>query len=332
MEKILVTGSDGFIGSHLVEKLVREGYKVKAFVLYNSFNLWGWLDDIDEDLKDSIEVVAGDIRDPFGIDSAIKDCDIVVNLAALIAIPYSYHSPSSYVDTNIKGTLNILQSTKNHNIKKMIHTSTSEVYGSAQYVPIDEKHPLNAQSPYAATKIAADQLVLSYHRSFDIPTGIIRPFNTYGPRQSNRAIIPTVITQILSGSKNIKVGNIHPTRDFSFVEDTVNGILAAIKSENIIGQAVNLGAGFEISIDDTIKLISELTDKDILVVSDDKRKRKSLSEVDRLYSDNSLARKILDWKPEFTDINGFKMGLQKTIDWFSNEENRRKYKSDIYNI
>lgn len=332
MKKIFVTGADGFIGSHLVESLVKKGYDVKALVLYNSFNYWGWLDDINESIKKSIEVVTGDIRDPFGIDNAIKDCDVVINLAALIAIPYSYSSPSSYVDTNIKGTLNILESTKKHNIQKLIHTSTSEVYGSAQYIPIDEKHPNIAQSPYAATKIAADQLVLSYYRSFDTPAGIVRPFNTYGPRQSNRAIIPTTITQILSGSKEIRLGNTHPTRDFSYIDDTVNGIIKSINSDEIIGNVINLGSGFEISINDTIKLITEIIGKDIEVISDKVRVRKKLSEVDQLLSDNTLAKKILKWEPKYSNIEGFKLGLQKTIEWFSNEQNRNKYKSDIYNI
>ena len=332
MKKILVTGADGFIGSHLVESLVKKGYDVKAFVLYNSFNYWGWLDDVSDSTKSSIEVVTGDIRDPFGIDNAVKDCDIVINLAALIAIPYSYHSPSSYVDTNIKGTLNILESSKKHNIKKMIHTSTSEVYGSAQYIPIDEKHPNVAQSPYAATKIAADQLALSYFRSFDTPVGIIRPFNTQGPRQSNRAIIPTVITQILSGSNEIRLGNIHPTRDFSYVEDTVNGIIASIDSDNIIGNIINLGSGFEISINDTTKLISEIIGKDIKFISDKIRVRKKLSEVDQLLSDNNLAKNLLKWEPKYSNIEGFKLGLKKTIEWFSSEQNRNKYKSNIYNI
>jgi len=332
MKKIFVTGADGFIGSHLVESLVKKGYDIKALVLYNSFNYWGWLDDIDESIKKSIEVVTGDIRDPFGIDNAIKDCDVVINLAALIAIPYSYSSPSSYVDTNIKGTLNILESTKKHNIQKLIHTSTSEVYGSAQYIPIDEKHPNIAQSPYAATKIAADQLVLSYYRSFDTPAGIVRPFNTYGPRQSNRAIIPTTITQILSGSKEIRLGNTHPTRDFSYVDDTVNGIIKSINSDDIVGNVINLGSGFEISINDTIKLITEIIGKDIKVKSDKVRVRKKLSEVDQLLSDNTLAKKILKWEPKYSNIEGFKLGLQKTIDWFSSEQNRNKYKSDIYNI
>ncbi|MAC41805.1 MAG: NAD-dependent dehydratase [Pelagibacterales bacterium] len=332
MKKIFVTGADGFIGSHLVESLVKKGYDVKALVLYNSFNYWGWLDDINESIKKSIEVVTGDIRDPFGIDNAIKDCDVVINLAALIAIPYSYSSPSSYVDTNIKGTLNILESTKKHNIQKLIHTSTSEVYGSAQYIPIDEKHPNIAQSPYAATKIAADQLVLSYYRSFDTPAGIVRPFNTYGPRQSNRAIIPTTITQILSGSKEIRLGNTHPTRDFSYIDDTVNGIIKSINSDEIIGNVINLGSGFEISINDTIKLITEIIGKDIKVISDKVRVRKKLSEVDQLLSDNTLAKKILKWEPKYSNIEGFKLGLQKTIEWFSNEQNRNKYKSDIYNI
>ena len=332
MDKILVTGADGFIGSHLVEALVKKGYNVKAFVMYNSFNSWGWLDDIDSSIKNSIEVVTGDIRDPFGVDNAIEGCDIVIHLAALIAIPYSYHSPSSYLETNITGTLNILQSAKTNKIKKVIHTSTSEVYGSAQYVPIDEKHPVVGQSPYAATKIGADQLALSYYRSFDTPVGIIRPFNTYGPRQSNRAIIPTVITQILSGSKEVKVGNIHPTRDFSFIDDTVNGIISGIESDNLLGKVINLGAGFEVSIHDTIKLIAEILNEDISIISDDKRKRKKFSEVDRLFSDNSLAKKMLGWKPVYNGNTGFKKGLQETIDWFSNPVNIEKYKSNIYNI
>ena len=332
MNKILVTGADGFIGSHLVESLVKKGYNVRAFVMYNSFNSWGWLDDIEESLKKSIEVISGDIRDPFGVDRAVEGCDAILHLAALIAIPYSYQSPSSYLDTNIKGTLNVLESVKNHNIKKIIHTSTSEVYGSAQYVPIDEKHPLIAQSPYAATKISADQLVLSYFKSFDIPAGIIRPFNTYGPRQSNRAIIPTIITQILNGSNEIKVGNTYPTRDFSFVDDTVNGIIAALESSNIIGKVFNLGAGFEISIKNTIELIAEIMNKEIEIISENKRIRNNLSEVDRLFSDNSLAKKELDFLPIYTGNRGFKKGLQKTIDWFSDANNQKKYKSHIYNI
>jgi len=332
MEKIFVTGADGFIGSHLVEALVKKGYPVKALVMYNSFNSWGWLDHVDNSIKESIEVITGDIRDPFSMDEAVSDCNIILNLAALIAIPYSYNSPSSYVDTNIVGTLNLLQSTKKYNIQKMIHTSTSEVYGSARYVPIDENHPYSAQSPYAATKISADQLVLSFNKSFEIPTGIIRPFNTYGPRQSNRAIIPTVITQILSGLNELKLGNTYPTRDFSYISDTVNGIIATINSEEIIGQAINLGSGFEISIENTVKLISEIMGNEIKIISDKNRIRKDSSEVDRLFSDNSLAKKLLKWSPEYNNTKGFERGLRKTIEWFSKEGNRKIYKSDIYNI
>ena len=332
MKKILVTGADGFIGSHLVERLVKIGYNVKAFVMYNSFNSWGWLDHIDEEVKKSIEVVSGDIRDPFLVNSEIKDCDTVFHLAALIAIPFSYKAPSSYIDTNINGTLNVVQSAKDNNLKKVIHTSTSEVYGSAQYVPINEDHPLSGQSPYAATKIGADQIAMSFHKSFGVPVSIIRPFNTYGPRQSNRAIIPTIITQILSGEEEIKVGNILPTRDFSYVDDTVNGFIAALNSDNSNGEIINLGAGFEISIKKTIDLIIEIMGRDVKIISDEKRKRNEKSEVNRLFSDNSYAKTVLDWEPVYNDENGFYKGLEKTIEWFSDSKNSSKYKSHIYNI
>lgn len=332
MEKILVTGADGFIGSHLVERLVKIGYNVKAFVMYNSFNSWGWLDHIDEEVKKSIEVVSGDIRDPFLVNSEIKDCDTVFHLAALIAIPFSYKAPSSYIDTNINGTLNVVQSAKENNLKKVIHTSTSEVYGSAQYVPINENHPLSGQSPYAATKIGADQIAMSFHKSFGVPVSIIRPFNTYGPRQSNRAIIPTIITQILSGEKEIKVGNISPTRDFSYIDDTVNGFIAALNSHNSNGEIINLGAGFEISIKKTIDLIIEIMGREVKIISDEKRKRNEKSEVNRLFSDNSYAKTVLDWEPVYNDENGFCKGLEKTIEWFSDSKNSSKYKSHIYNI
>ena len=332
MDKILVTGADGFIGSHLVEKLVEIGYSVKAFVMYNSFNSWGWLDYIDEKTKKSIEIVSGDIRDPFIVNSAMDDCDAVLHLAALIAIPFSYHAPSSYVNTNINGTLNVLQAAKSNGKTKVIHTSTSEVYGSAQYVPINESHPLSGQSPYAATKIGADQIALSFYRSFGTSISIIRPFNTYGPRQSNRAIIPTVITQILSGKNEIKLGNLTPTRDFSYVEDTVNGFIAALKASNIDGEVINLGAGFEVSIKEVIEQIIKIMGKDIKIISDDKRIRNEKSEVNRLFSDNSLAKTVLNWEPKYTNGQGFSKGLKKTIDWFSDSNNLSKYKSDIYNI
>lgn len=332
MKKILVTGSDGFIGSHLVEKLVRKGYHVKAFVMYNSENSWGWLEYADKEIKKSIEVVSGDIRDPFVVNSAVKGCDAVLHLAALIAIPYSYHAPSSYISTNINGTLNVIQAAKNNNLKKIIHTSTSEVYGSAQFIPITENHPIVGQSPYAASKIGADQIALSFHKSFGTPISIIRPFNTYGPRQSNRAIIPTIITQILSGKKEIKVGNISPTRDFSYIEDTVNGFIALLNSKNSDGKVINLGAGFEISIQRTIEIIIEIIGEDVKIVPDNKRRRKETSEVSRLFSDNSLAKNILDWKPKYSEEKGFREGLKKTIEWFSKTKNLLKYKSDIYNI
>ena len=332
MKKVLVTGSDGFIGSHLVEKLVRKGYDVKAFVMYNSYNSWGWLDYADHEIKKSIEVVSGDIRDPFFINSVINGCDAVFHLAALIAIPYSYHAPSSYISTNINGTLNVIQAAKNNNLKKIIHTSTSEVYGSAQFVPINENHPIIGQSPYAATKIGADQIALSFHKSFGTPISIVRPFNTYGPRQSNRAIIPSIITQILSGKREIKVGNISPTRDFSYIEDTVNGFISILNSNNTDGRVINLGAGFEISIQRTIQIIIDIIGKDVKIISDNKRKRNEASEVNRLFSDNSLAKNILDWNPKYIKEKGFKEGLEKTIEWFSKTQNLLKYKSDIYNI
>jgi len=331
-KKILVTGADGFIGSHLVESLIKDGYKIKAFVQYNSFNSWGWLDNCSDDCKGKFEVFSGDIRDPFGVKEAMRDCDIVIHLAALIAIPYSYYSPHTYVDTNIKGTLNILQTARDLNIEKIIHTSTSEVYGTAQYVPIDEQHPLKGQSPYSATKIAADQLAIAYHSSFSLPVTIIRPFNTYGPRQSARAIIPTVITQIANNKKQIKLGSISPTRDFSFIADTVNGFKCAIKSNDCIGEVINLGSNFEISIKETTLLIAEIMEKNIEVISEQDRLRPKLSEVERLWSDNSKAKKILNWEPSFKGIEGFKEGLRETISWFSEKENLKNYKDDIYNL
>ena len=331
MNKILVTGADGFIGSHLVEKLVSSGYNVKAFVLYNSQNSWGWLDHVDKSIKDEIEVISGDIRDPFLLSKVLNDCEIVYHLAALIAIPYSYISPISYIKTNIIGTLNLLEAAKNKGVKKFIHTSTSEIYGTAKYVPIDENHPINSQSPYAASKTGADQLVLSYFKSFNLPAVILRPFNTYGPRQSNRAIIPTVITQILKGNNKIKVGNIHPTRDFTYIDDTVNGFICALKSKNIEGKVLNLGAGFEISIKETITIIAKLIGTDIEIITDLERMGSKSSEVDRLYSNNSSSE-ILNWQPKFKGVEGFKTGLKKSIDWFSDKKNLSKYNSSFYNI
>jgi dTDP-glucose 4,6-dehydratase len=331
MKKILVTGADGFIGSHLVERLVNQGYKVRAMVLYNSFNSWGWLDSLNSQIRDSIEIFSGDIRDPFCVNKAVKGCDCVLHLAALIAIPYSYNSPKSYLETNIDGTLNVLQAVKENKCSKMVHISTSEVYGSAQYVPIDENHPKIGQSPYSATKIAADQLAISFNKSFELPVGIIRPFNTFGPRQSNRAVIPTIITQLIDGKNEIKLGNIEATRDFSYVLDTVDGIIAGMNSNENIGKVVNLGAGFEISILKTAKMISGLMGKEIKIITDKQRIRPQESEVNRLFSDNSLAEKTIKWTPKYKGEEGFASGLKKTIDWFSITKNRKKYKSNIYN-
>ena len=276
--KILVTGADGFIGSHVVETLVKSGHEVRAFVLYNSFNSWGWLDESDKAIRDSIDIFAGDIRDPHGVDKAVENQEVILNLAALIAIPYSYHSPDTYIDTNIKGTLNILQAARRHNVKRVVQTSTSEVYGTAQYIPIDEVHPLHPQSPYAATKVGADQLALSFHASFDVPVGILRPFNTYGPRQSARAVIPTIISQLANKSK-VKLGSLSPTRDFSFVQDTANGFLAAAQSDAIVGQTINLGSGFEVSIKETAETIAKLMNTKLELVDDEQRVRPENSEV-----------------------------------------------------
>lgn len=331
-EKVLVTGADGFIGSHLTERLVREGYSVRAFVQYNSFNSWGWLDTCSPEVKANFEVFAGDIRDPHGIKNAMRGCDSVLHLAALIAIPYSYHSPDTYVDTNIKGTLNVLQAARELNLRRVIHTSTSEVYGSAKFVPITEDHPLSGQSPYSATKIAADQIAFSFYTSFNLPVLIIRPFNTFGPRQSARAVIPTIITQIASGNKVVKLGATRPTRDFSFVEDTVSGFVAALESENGVGEIFNLGSNFEISIGDTAELITQLMGKEIKIVSEEERLRPMGSEVERLWADNSKAKNSLNWEPKYSGKSGFTNGLSKTIEWFSDQQNLKSYKSDVYNL
>lgn len=331
-KKVLVTGADGFIGSHLVEELVRQGYEVKAFVMYNSFNTWGWLETIADDIKSSIEIFSGDIRDPFSVQKAMEGCNSVFHLAALIAIPYSYYAPDAYVDVNVRGTLNILQAARDLNFEKVIHTSTSEVYGSAQYVPIDELHPIKAQSPYSASKIAADQLAYSFYASFNLPVLIIRPFNTYGPRQSARAVIPSIITQIASGLELLRLGALEPTRDFSYVEDTVSGFISAFKSHNFSGDIINLGSGFEISVGNTAVLIKEIMQSDIEIISDSNRIRPESSEVNRLFSSNKKAIDILKWTPHYGGLNGFKKGLIKTIDWYCSSDNIKKYKSDIFNI
>lgn len=331
-KKILVTGADGFIGSHLTEELVRRGYDVRAFVLYNSFNSWGWLEQTPPEIKNSLDVFAGDVRDPHGVKEALKGCDAVLHLAALIAIPYSYHSPDTYVDTNIKGTLNILQAARELGTAKVVQTSTSEVYGTARFVPITEAHPLQGQSPYSASKIGADQMSLAFYSSFNMPVAVIRPFNTYGPRQSARAIIPTVITQIASGKRRIKLGALHPTRDFNFVSDTVRGFIAELESDRGIGEVINIGSNYEISIGETVQLIAEVMGVDIEIETEEVRLRPDNSEVERLWAENAKAKELIGWEPEFAGREGLKRGLAETVAWFRDPANLRGYKSDIYNI
>ncbi|OOB79643.1 MAG: NAD-dependent dehydratase [Epulopiscium sp. Nuni2H_MBin001] len=321
---VLVTGADGFIGSHLVEALVNSGEKVKAFVYYNSFNNWGWLEN--SRVKNEIEVFAGDIRDPNGVRNAVRGVNTIYHLAALIAIPFSYHSPDSYVDTNIKGTLNILNAAKDFNTSRVIVTSTSEVYGSAKYVPIDEKHPLQGQSPYSATKIGADKLAESYFKSFELPVSIARPFNTYGPRQSARAVIPTIITQLLSGATKIKLGSLEPTRDFNFVRDTVSGLIAIATNHSTIGQEVNIATGKEISIKQLATELINQINPEAVIVNDFNRTRPTNSEVDRLLGCNKKILQLTNWQPQFT----FEQGIAQTIEWF--KHNLSHYKPDIYNI
>lgn len=330
--KVLVTGADGFIGSHLTEELIRQGYDVRAFVYYNSFNSWGWLDQVSPEVKEDIDVFAGDIRDPHGVKEAMKGCTHVLNLAALIAIPYSYHSPDTYVDTNIKGTLNVVQAARELGIEKVVHTSTSEVYGTAQYVPIDEDHPLQGQSPYSATKIAADQMALSFYRSFDTPVSIIRPFNTYGPRQSARAVIPTIIGQLAAGNTTIKLGAISPTRDFNYVKDTVNGFISIMNSDKSTGEVINIGSNYEVSIGETAEMIADIMNVNLTIETDEQRLRPDKSEVERLWADNQKARKLLGWTPDYGGKDGFRRGLEETIEWFTNPVNLSSYKTDVYNI
>jgi len=328
MKRVLITGADGFIGSHLVEQLVKEGYEVKAFVYYNSFNSWGWLDTFSKDILNEIEIFTGDIRDPNGVYESMKDVDIVFHLAALIGIPFSYHSPDAYVDTNIKGTLNVLQAARRLNIEKILITSTSEVYGTAQYIPIDEKHPRQPQSPYSATKIAADSLAESFYRSFDLPVIIVRPFNTYGPRQSARAVIPTIITQLLAGEKKIKLGDLYPTRDLVFVKDTVNGFIEIAKSNSLIGEDVNIATNSEISIGDLAKKIIVKINPNAEIVTDEQRLRPKKSEVYRLFGSNEKIIKNTDWKNQYS----LDKGLDETIKWFKFKSNILKYKPEIYNV
>jgi dTDP-glucose 4,6-dehydratase len=324
--KVLVTGSDGFIGSHLTEMLVEKGYDVKAFVYYNSFNSWGWLDTLPQSIKDSIEVFTGDIRDPNGVREAIKGTDTVFHLAALIAIPFSYHSPDSYVDTNIKGTLNVLQACRQFETQRLLVTSTSEVYGTALYVPIDEKHPYQAQSPYSATKIAADRLAESFYRSFNLPVTIVRPFNTFGPRQSARAIIPTIITQLLAGKTEIKLGALTPTRDFNYVKDTANGFVEIAKSQKAIGEEINIATGIEISMEQTANEIIKRINPKAEIICDEQRLRPEKSEVNRLLGSNEKIKSLTQWLPKYS----FGDGISETIEWFKG--NMENYKADIYNL
>jgi len=327
-KKILVTGADGFIGSHLVERLMDENCQIKAFVYYNSFNSWGWLDTFPKDRLKNIEIFTGDIRDPNGVRTAIKDVDVVFHLAALIGIPFSYHSPDAYIDTNIKGTLNVLQACREYGIERVVITSTSEVYGTAQYIPINEKHPFQGQSPYSASKISADKIAESFYRSFSTPIIIARPFNTYGPRQSARAIIPTIIIQLLNGNNEVCLGSVHPTRDLNYVSDICNGFIALAKCDEAVGKEINIGSGTEISMGNLANLLIELTGLQAKIVSENERKRPEKSEVERLVCDNSLLKKLTGWKP----VISLKEGLLKTIEWFRDKERLKRYKSDIYNV
>jgi NAD dependent epimerase/dehydratase len=330
--RILVTGADGFIGSHLTEALVRGGHQVRAFVFYNSFNSWGWLDSCAKDVKGNFDVFAGDVRDSNGVRTAMRDCDVVLHLAALIGIPYSYHSPDTYVDTNIKGTLNIVQAARDLEVSRVVHTSTSEVYGTAKFVPITEDHPLQGQSPYSATKIGADQIALSFHKAFGTPVVVLRPFNTYGPRQSARAVIPTIIMQLASGQRRIKLGAVTPTRDFNYVADTVAGFVAAIDASAAVGQVINLGSAYEVSIGDTARTIAELMNVQIEIEVDTERLRPEASEVDRLLASNDVARRLLGWAPRYAGLAGLRRGLAETIAWLQQPANLAGYKVDRYNV
>ncbi|WP_413613332.1 NAD-dependent 4,6-dehydratase LegB [Bdellovibrio sp. HCB-110] len=325
-KKVLVTGADGFIGSHLTEMLIEQGYDVRALAQYNSFNNWGWLED--SPYKGKFEVISGDVRDPFFCKEAVKGVDTVFHLAALIAIPFSYVAPQSYVETNITGTLNICKAALESGVPRVIHTSTSEVYGTAVYVPIDEKHPLQPQSPYSASKISADAMAMSFHNSFGLPLTIARPFNTYGPRQSARAVIPTIISQIASGKRVLKLGDVSPTRDFNYVADTCRGFLALANSAAAIGKTVNIGSNYEISIKDTLSLIGKIMNAEVDYQRDEVRIRPEKSEVHRLWCDNSLIKSLTGFEPKYT----IEVGLRNTVEWFLNPENLKKYKADIYNV
>jgi len=327
-KKVLLTGADGFIGSHLAEKLLEEGCHVRAFVYYNSFNSWGWLDTLPKETRDKFEIFSGDIRDPNGVRTAMKDIDVVFHLAALIAIPFSYHSPDSYIDTNVKGTLNIIQAAKDLNVSRVLVTSTSEVYGTAQFVPITELHPKQPQSPYSASKIGADCIADSFYRSFDLPLTIVRPFNTYGPRQSARAVIPTIITQLFSGMEEIKLGDITPTRDLLFVKDTVNGFIEIAKCEALIGHEVNIATQSEITVGDLAQEIINQINPNAKIISDEQRLRPAKSEVFRLFGSNEKLKQYTNWKQKYS----LEQGIAQTIEWFKIPENLNKYKADIYNV
>ena len=329
-KRILVTGADGFIGSHLTERLVARGCEVRAFVQYNSLGSWGWLDESPREVRGSLDVFAGDVRDPHGVRTAMTGCDVVLHLAALIAIPYSYHSPQTYVETNVLGTLNIVQAARDLGVARVVHTSTSEVYGTARFVPITEDHPLQGQSPYSASKIGADQIALSFHAAFGTPVTVLRPFNTYGPRQSARAVIPTVISQIAAGAREIRLGALHPTRDFTFVTDTARAFEALAECDAAVGQVVNAGSGFEISIGDTARTIIELMGREVAIIADEQRLRPEASEVERLWADSERMRRLTGWTPEYGGGEGFRRGLQATVDWFSDPANLARYKTDRY--
>src|ERR1700730_7778839 len=332
LRKVLVTGAAGFIGSHLTEELVRKNFSVRAFVHYNSTSAYGWIDASPREIREQLEIFAGDIRDPNGVRTAMKGCDAVLHLAALIAIPYSYHSPDTYVETNITGTLNVLQAARDLDVAHVVHTSTSEVYGTAQAVPITEEHRLQGQSPYSASKIGADQIALSFERSFGTPVTVMRPFNTYGPRQSGRTAIPTIITQIAAGQRVVKLGSIHPTRDFNFVTDTVAGFVAALRTRAGIGEVINSGSGFEISIGDGARLIAHLMDARIEIEQDTVRLRPKRSEVDRLWASNAKAERLLGWTPRLGGVEGLRKGLEQTISWFTKNENLSRYRQNLYNL
>ena len=330
--KVLVTGADGFIGSHLTEMLVRDGHDVRAFVQYNSFGSRGWLDHCDSNVAGEFEVFSGDVRDPNGVRTSMADCSSVLHLAALIGIPYSYHSPDSYVDTNVRGTLNVVQAARDLEVERVVHTSTSEVYGTALKVPITEDHPLRGQSPYSASKIGADQIAWSFYTSFGLPVTILRPFNTYGPRQSARAIIPTVITQIVDGARNIRLGALDPTRDFTYVTDTASAFIAALSADRAVGEAVNVGSDFEVSIGEVVDVIASVMGVDVDVTADENRLRPARSEVERLWASNKKARRLLDWTPELSGKEGFRLGIERTATWFADPANLASYRSDRYEV